>query len=347
MFSLLLLALVAGTGTSPARGDEIHLDALSFTSRVLQKNPLGDPATRRIAVFVPTQITNRTALPVVYYLPGFGGSPESVLKSPANWRQTATQLARDITPMLIVVLDGRDRWGGSQYLNSPAQGNYADYVCNEIVPFIESHYDLAEGASNRILAGHSSGGFGALRLGMMKPELFGAVIALSPDSDFNTSHRPLVLVPGVTNPPLARIESLMKAPAGSPLPPDGDLVYALALSAAYAPTGPAHPGEFEWLFDAAGRWRPEIWNQWLANDPLTIVTRNLRAFAKPQKIYLEGAAHDEYQANIGARKIYEVLAARHADCVFYEPPGRHSDHVLERLQRGLAWVFNQPLSDIR
>lgn len=346
MLSLLWLALAAGTAALPARGEATRLDVLSFTSRALKNNPLGDPVTRRIAVFVPAQITNHTALPVVYYLPGFGGSSESVLKNPADWHQAADQLARDITPMLLVVLDGRDRWGGSQYLNSPAQGNYADYVYDEIVPFVESHYSVLPGASNRIIAGHSSGGFGALRLGMMKPGLFGAVVALSPDSDFNTSHLPLVLLPGVTNVPLGKIEAFMKAPAGSPLPTDGDLVYALALSAAYAPTGPAHPGEFQWLFDAAGHWRPEVWNQWLANDPLTLVTRNRHAFAPTQKIYLEGAAHDDYQANIGARKIYEVLAARHALCAFYEPPGHHNDHVLDRLQRGLAWVFNRPLRDI-
>jgi len=66
-----------------------------------------------------------------------------------------------------------------------------------------------------------------------------------------------------------------------------------------------------------------------------------------QRIYLEGAAQDQFFANIGARKIYEVLKSRPSRCTFYEPPGRHADHVRERLQRGLQWVFDQPLTDIK
>ena len=34
--------------------------------------------------------------------------------------------------LVIAVPDCRNRWGGSQYLNSTAQGNYADYLADEI-----------------------------------------------------------------------------------------------------------------------------------------------------------------------------------------------------------------------
>jgi hypothetical protein len=108
-----------------------------------------------------------------------------------------------------------------------------------------------------------------------------------------------------------------------------------------------HHGEFDWLYDAHGNFRDEIWQRWLANDPLTIVEKNPHAFGDNQALYLEGAAQDQYSANIGARKIYEVLRTRPARCTFYEPPGHHSDHVRERLQRGLAWVFQRPLTDIK
>jgi len=42
-----------------------------------------------------------------------------------------------------------------------------------------------------------------------------------------------------------------------------------------------------------------------------------------------------------------VLRSRPARCTFYEPPGRHADHVRERLQARLQWVFNRPLVDIK
>jgi len=328
-------------------GAQPRLDVIEFSSRVLKNNPLHDPVVRSVAVFVPEQYTNHAVLPVVYYLPGYDSSSENFIKDADRWRAFTQKLADEVTPVLLVVVDGRNRWGGSQYLNSPAQGNYADYVCDEIVARVESRYGIATNTPRRIIAGHSSGGFGALHLGMMRPDLFDAVIALSPDSDFPFTHLPLVKMPGVTNASLSEIESCMAPRMTIPLPKDGDLTYALGLSAAYAPVGPGRPGEFQWLYDAHGRFREKVWQRWLDNDPLTIVQRNLEAFHANQSVYLDGAAHDQFGANVGARKIYEVLRARVARCTFYEPPGRHNDHLQERLERGLAWVFHRPMQEIK
>jgi hypothetical protein len=155
----------------------------------------------------------------------------------------------------------------------------------------------------------------------------------------------LVKIAAVKNLPLADVEKI--AAGKLPVPKDGDITYALGLSAAYAPCSFFHRGKFDWLYDAHGNFRDEIWQRWLANDPLTLVEKNPHAFGAQQSVYLEGAAQDQYSANIGARKIFEVLQTRSARCTFYEPPGRHSDHVRERLQRGLAWVFQRPLTDIK
>ncbi len=323
---------------------EARLEVITLDSHVLKINPLHDPSSRRIPVFLPTQATNDVRLPVVYYLPGYGNSADSFIQDSNVWLKFTQTIADEITPVVLVIVDGKTRWGGSQYLNSTAQGNYTDYVCDEIVSAVETRHPAATNGVRRIIAGHSSGGFGALRLGSSRQKLFDAVIAMSPDSDFPTSHLPLVKLAAVTNVPLAEIKKI--AAGTSPVPEDGDLDYALGLSAAYAPRGINHPGEFEWLYDAQGNFREEIWQRWLANDPLTIVRKNPDAFATGQAIYLEGAASDEFSANLGARKIFGVLRSRPARTTFYEPPGHHSDHVRERLQRGLEWVYNRPLMDI-
>ena len=324
-----------------------RLDVIRFSSHVLKNNPLHDPVVRSVAVFIPAQYTNHAVLPVVYYLPGYDSSSDDFIKDASRWRAFTQKLADEVTPVLLVVVDGRNRWGGSQYLNSPAQGNYADYVCDEIVARVESRYGITTHRPRRIIAGHSSGGFGALRLGMLHPDLFDGVIALSPDSDFPFTHLPLVRLPGVTNASLAQINSCMTPRLPVPFPKDGDLIYALGLSAAYAPAGPGQPGKFQWLYDAKGRFRKKVWQLWLDNDPLTIVRQNPDAFRANQSVYLDGAAHDQFGANVGAGKIYDVLRNRAARCTFYEPPGGHSDHLQERLQRGLAWVFQRPVPEIK
>jgi len=323
-----------------------RLEVIEFKSRVLAGNPLHDPVTRRVALFVPHQAKEHRRLPIVYYLPGYDNSSDHFIKESNRWRALCQEIADEVTPVLLVVVDGRNRWGGSQYLNSPAQGNYANYVGDEIVARVESRYPVCTNHPQRIIAGHSSGGFGALRLGMLRHDLFDGVIALSPDSDFQASHLPLVKLPGVTNASLAEIESCMVAEMNSPPPTDGDLRYALGLSAAYAAVGSEHPGQFEWLYDARGRFREKVWQRWLDNDPLTLVQRDPHAFAANQLIYLEGAAHDQFGANVGARKIYETIRNRPARCTFYEPPGGHGDHLAQRLERGIAWVFQRPAHDI-
>lgn len=324
---------------------EARMEVITFESKALKGNPLHDSTSRQVAIFLPSQATDGIRLPVVYYLPGYGGSSESFIHGSNVWLKFTQKIADEITPVILVAVDGRTRWGGSQYLNSAAQGNYEDYVCDEIVSAVESWHPAATNGVRRIVAGHSSGGFGALRLGISRQKLFDAVIAMSPDSDFQTSHLPLVKVAGVTNVTLADINRMVSGM--SPVPKNGDLTYALGLSAAYAPRGFPHRGEIEWLYDERGRFRQSVWQRWLDNDPLSIVQKIPHAFAAKQSVYLEGAAKDEYSANIGARKIYEVLRGRPSRCTFYEPPGHHSDHVRERLERGLEWVFDRPLTDIK
>ncbi|EEF61351.1 putative esterase [Pedosphaera parvula Ellin514] len=324
-----------------------RLEVLKFSSHALKGNPLHDPDTRQVAVFIPSQYSSNEPLPIIYYLPGWGGSSERFIKDAEKWCTFTQKLADEVTPVLLVVVDGRNRWGGSQYINSPAQGNYADYVCDEIVKEVESRFGVTPFKPQRIVAGHSSGGFGALRLGMFRPKLFDGVVALSPDSDFPTSHLRFVQAPAVSNLTLAQVKAFAATDNAQPMPKDGDLRYALGLSAAYAPRGWWHRGEFEWPYDGHGHFREKVWQKWLDNDPLTIVERKHSAFLPRQTVYLEGAALDEYQANVGARKIYEVMKKRSSSCVFYEPPGHHSDHVAERLERGGAWSFGRPVKDIK
>ena len=325
---------------------EPRLDVVEFSSRALRNNPLKDPIVRRLAIFLPSQATHQMPIPVVYYLPGYRGSSESYIKGSEKWLAYVQKLADQQMPVLLVIGDCRTHWGGSQYLNSPAQGNYDDYISKEIVSLVETRHPKIASRKHRIIAGHSSGGFGALRLGMRHRSTFEGVIALAPDSDFQLSHLPIVQSAAVTNLTLSYVKKLMALDPMTPLPKESDGVYTLGLSAAYAPRGRFHPGQFEWPYDEDGCFRPKIWQRWMNHDPLTLALRNPHIFSARQSVYLEGSSEDKFLANVGARKIYEAIRGNPARSVFYEPPGKHSDHVPERLERGIAWFFGKPLRDI-
>jgi len=324
-----------------------ELDVVKVPGTTLRGNPLGDPAERRVAVFAPEGTKAEAPMAMVIYLPGWGGSSEDAIAqgSGAWFGRVLDYLAAEGLPLRLAVVDGRSRYGGSQFLNSSATGNYADYVADEILPALKARYAFANGPLSCLIAGHSSGGYGALMLAMSRQGQFAAVVALSPDSDFETTHKPLVTQPSVRAITRADLDAATAAPGVFHLPGDGLARLVMGLCANYAPIA-GQPGHFEWLYDNAGQWRAEAWQRWLDLDPLNVARRRADAFAPTQRIYLDGAAHDEFGANIGARKIHEVLKERSSPVTFYEPPDHHGDHLPERLARGLSWVFGKPVKDI-
>ena len=310
-----------------------QLEVLSITSAKLRGNPLGDPVTRRIALFRPDAVKDDAASRLVVYLPGWGSSSEDAIAAGkgAWFGAVVDALAAKGMNFRIAVVDGRSRYGGSQFLNSSATGDYADFVADEIVPML-----CKRGETSCVIAGHSSGAYGALMLAISHHEKFPAVVALSPDSDFETTHKPLAEDPSVRAVTRAQLDAAM-APE-KPAHIAASLL--MGLCANYAPTA-GKPGRFEWLYDDRGQWRADTWARWIALDPLTVVRKNPDAFAKTQRVYLDGAEHDEFGANIGARKIHEVIREKVPRSTFYESPSHHADRLAERLVRGLAWVFEK------
>src|SRR5256885_7273038 len=76
-------------------------------------------------------------------------------------------------PAIVVFVDAWTSYGGSQFLDSPGVGNYHTYLCDEIVPFVDSEYRTLASAAHRGIAGKSSGGYGAMVTPMLPPHLVG------------------------------------------------------------------------------------------------------------------------------------------------------------------------------
>jgi pimeloyl-ACP methyl ester carboxylesterase len=318
---------------------------VSIPGETLRGNPLGDPVARIAAVYEPKG-GGGDGVKTLYYLPGYGGGSEEYLHGAgAGFIRVLQQLADSGLLVRLVVIDARNRFGGSQFLNSPAQGRYADYVLDEVIPLIEKKFGSPANARDRILAGHSSGGFGALRLAMRDKRRIGSVVALSPDTDFEVTHKGLSTTASMRSVRPADVEAYSALGAGGRRPSDGMVGIWMGLSAAYAPVGVEAPGKFLWLYDEKGRWRDDVWARWLEQDPVVIARRDASVFSVDQRIYLDGAERDEFKAQLGARALKQALSA-HPAVEFYESPGGHSAHLEERLARGLEWVFGRPTRKI-
>jgi enterochelin esterase-like enzyme len=77
-------------------------------------------------------------------------------------------------------LDGKVGTKGSLFTDSPFSGNYATYVFEEVLGYVEPNYRTIGEKSGRYLIGGSMGGYGALLGGILHPSLFAAIAALSP-----------------------------------------------------------------------------------------------------------------------------------------------------------------------
>ena len=92
---------------------------------------------------------------------------------------------KKMAPAIIVFPDCFTALGGNQYINSSAVGRYADYLTQELVPFVDAQFRTLASREHRGCFGKSSGGYGAIVHGMLHPEVWGAVADHSGDSYFD------------------------------------------------------------------------------------------------------------------------------------------------------------------
>lgn len=288
--------------------------SFTFESRALAGNPLGDPAAREVWTWEPPDADSGSPLPVIYGLIGFTGQGKMLLNE-SPWapglHQRLDGLYREgkIPPLLVVLPDCFTRYGGSQYVNSSATGAYRDYLCEELVPEVERRYSVLADRGHRFVFGKSSGGFGAVSLGMDRPDLFGGIACQSGDMAFEYCYLPDF---PHTADMLARyggLDGFLNAFDLAPRKTDDFLraMNIVAMAACYSPD-PAVPGAFRLPFDPdTARLRPEVWQQWLDLDPVRRIHDRLDALRSLAVLFLDCGSRDEFNLYLGARMFRETL----------------------------------------
>jgi S-formylglutathione hydrolase FrmB len=280
-------------------------DKLVVESAVLAGNPLGDPARRPLYVYSAPGASAR--VPVVYLLQGYGGQLDNWLARRSFEQTTVERLDRmfgggDCPPALIVFVDAWTSLGGAQFINSPATGPYMDYLCDEVAPFIDERYPTSR---KRAVAGHSSGGYGAMVTAMLRPDVFDAFASNAGDALFECCYLPDLRVVAralrdhfegsyeVFFERLRGADHFDWSRFGAPLS-----VYAMA--AAYS--NGALPFEID-----TGRLVEEVWEQWLGWDPVRMAPRHSEALRGMRRIRLDAGRGDEFFLDLGAQAFAREL----------------------------------------
>jgi len=286
-------------------------------SRVLRGNRPGDPHLREVPVYLPPGYDDSKTkrYPVVVVLTGFTGSGRMLLNR-SNFDEAIDQrmdrliATGRVKPMILVMPDGYTRYGGSQYLNSPATGRYEDHMIREIVPWADARYRTKAEAGHRAVIGKSSGGYGALVLGMKHPDVFGALASHSGDAYFEYCYLPDI--PKALS-EIARhggLEKFLRAFDRAPKKKH-DMVMALnivGMSSCYSPNPRSALG-FDLPWDAKTEKLDErVWKKWLAHDPVRMARKHAAALKRLRLVYLEAGVRDEWNLHIGARILSKTLA---------------------------------------
>ena len=122
----------------------MRVEVLTHESKLLAGNPLGDPARRDVVVMLPPSYDGTRRFPVVLLLAGFAGNGWQLAFNRAAWQTPLPAAARRrharrqaCARRSSSLPDCFTRYGGSQYVDSPAIGRYQSYLCDELVPFVD------------------------------------------------------------------------------------------------------------------------------------------------------------------------------------------------------------------
>jgi S-formylglutathione hydrolase FrmB len=291
------------------------------TSRVLEANPLGDPVERDLHVYVPPgyDLSSEQRYPAVLALVGFTGTGAYLFNPDPLGESLDQRLDRLITsgacpPVIVAAPDCFTRVGGSQYINSAGTGRYEDYLVDEIVPFVDANYrTLPRGRWG--VAGKSSGGYGAIVLGMHRPDVFCAVADHSGDALFEMTYLgdfvEALDAYREAGGPAAWLEQFWRDDNKHRGKHDKPLeLLAMATCFSPDPRAPAESAHIDWPFDLeTGAFRPAAWEKWRGWDPVNMVDHHLEALRSLRAIYVDCGTTDEYALHWGARALVDKLRA--------------------------------------
>lgn len=281
-----------------------------IASAALAGNALGDSAERPLAVYTPPgyDAQGSRAYPVLYCLHGYTGDV-AALVSTRPWETNVVQwmdrliVTEQMAPAILVLVDGNTRLGGSQYVDSIHNGDYATYVVRDIVGALDAAYRTIAREGGRAVFGKSSGGFGALHLTLAHPGVFGAFASHSGDAYFRYAHLAAFPAAQRSLETYGSIEAFVLEFERRTKRPQAfyQTIEMLGYAAAYSPRA-SEPFAIELPFDrATGELREEIFARWLAFDPVERVAAGQAALARLRLRYLDCGRRDEYGLDIGAR----------------------------------------------
>ena len=341
-----LLPLIVALGCSQAMGQvqtlvppvvpgarPVTLEHLHVHGTSLEGNLEGDAVDRDVLVFLPPGYSKGSQrYPVVYALHGYSIGAEQWTHEIHVPQTVEGAFAQGAHEMIVVLPDSKTAHNGSMYSSSVTTGDFERFIAHDVVDYIDSHYRTIPERTSRGLVGHSMGGYGATRIGMKHPEVFGSLYIMSPCC---LSAR----MPGENATELEKAAAALKGPSDSAGLPFFTRAQ-LASAAAWSPDLKNPPLYLD-LPTKDGVPQPEILAKWAANAPLAFVDQYVGNLRQYRAIAMDVGDQDGLRVDAG--KLHDVLDKYAISNTFQIYPGTHTSAVADRFQNHVMPFFSESL----
>jgi len=326
-------------GAKPVTVEHIKIHGAS-----LEGNLEGDAVDRDVIVFLPPSYATQKSrrYPVVYALHGYSIGAEQWTHEIHVPQTIEGAFALGAKEMIVVLPDSKTVYNGSMYSSSQTTGDFEKFISHDVVAYIDAHYRTIPGRNSRGLVGHSMGGYGASRIGMKHPDVFGALYIMSP-----CCMSPMTGGgPGPADQMKERAIANEKKVAAAKSPADlaaqspGFGAAGYATAAAWAPD-PKNPPLYFDLATKDGDPQPEIVAKMTANAPFAFIDQYVGNLRQYRAIGID--VGDQDGLRFDTIKLHNILDSYGIANSFEVYSGTHTSAVADRFQNHVMKFFSENL----
>ena len=358
MFRTLAIVLMLSIGVAAdahaqnvASAKKGTVEKVSVHGAALQGNLEGDSPDRTVYIYLPpSYASNRNQrYPVVYLLHGYGLTAERWM----SFTKLADAADKDIAAgtmreMILVNPDAFTKYSGSMYSSSPTTGDWESYIADDLVSYVDRHYRTIANRMSRGLGGHSMGGYGMIRIGMKRPDVFSSLYIMSAcclmNAPFPTNGNRGAGQRGEGAPAEgARAEGARGEGArgeGQGRGRGGFGNVQAALAAAFSPN-PKNPPDFFDNPTKDGELQPLVVARWAAASPLAMIDQYVTNLKKYDAIMGEVGTQDGLAA--ANRQLDQIFTDFSITHTFETYDGDHTNRVVDRIEQKVLPFFSKNL----
>ena len=312
----------------------VAVEHIKIHGAALEGNLEGDAVDRDVIVFLPPSYATQKSrrYPVLYALHGYSIGAEQWTHEIHVPQTIEGAFAQGAQEMIVVLPDSKTVHNGSMYSSSVTTGDFEKFIAHDVVAYIDAHYRTLADRTSRGLVGHSMGGYGASRIGMKHPDVFGSLYIMSPCCMAARGAGPV-------NPETEKALEAVKTPEDSAKLPFG-LRAQLASAAAWSPD-PKNPPLYLDLPTKDGVVQQDVIAKWAANAPLAFVDQYIGNLRQYHGIAIDVGDQDGLRT--GAAKLHEILDSYGVANTFELYHGTHTSAVADRFQNHVMPFFSKNL----